>query len=91
MASVFDAFLMGVSTLTRNGMRNPVPDAAITPLMSAWDAAKSAKAYQHRRTSQNPFGSSRRAAIETTTGHEFSAACRAKRARSCPRITPLSR
>ncbi len=39
LATVFDAFLMGFSTLARDGDRHAVTDAAITHVMSAWDAA----------------------------------------------------
>ncbi|WCE05914.1 TetR/AcrR family transcriptional regulator [Pseudoxanthomonas sp. JBR18] len=42
LASVFDAFLLGLSTLARDGVRYPVMDLAVTAIMSAWDASRSA-------------------------------------------------
>jgi AcrR family transcriptional regulator len=38
LATVFDAFLLGLSTLARDGVRHHVMDAAVTHVMSAWDA-----------------------------------------------------
>lgn len=43
LATVFDAFLMGLSTLARDGVRHAVMEASITHIMSAWDAAKTMK------------------------------------------------
>jgi AcrR family transcriptional regulator len=43
LATVFDAFLMGLSTLARDGVRHAVMEASITHIMSAWDAAKTVK------------------------------------------------
>lgn len=40
LSTVFDAFLLGVSTLARDGVRHSVIDAAITQVMSAWDASR---------------------------------------------------
>ena len=39
LATVFDAFLLGLSTLARDGVRHNVIDAAISHVMSTWDAA----------------------------------------------------
>jgi len=39
LAAVFDAFLLGVSTLARDGVRHAVIEQAIPQAMSAWDAA----------------------------------------------------
>ncbi len=39
LAMVFDSFLLGVSTLARDGIRAPAFDAAITQVMKLWDAA----------------------------------------------------
>ncbi len=39
LAIVFDAFLLGLSTLARDGVRLNAMDTAITQLMSVWDAA----------------------------------------------------
>jgi len=39
LATVFDAFLLGLSTLARDGVRYNVMDVAITRIMSTWDAA----------------------------------------------------
>lgn len=50
LATVFDAFLLGLSTLARDGVRHAVMDEAITQILSAWDAAK-APAPQSRRAS----------------------------------------
>ena len=41
LACVFDGFLVGVSTLARDGVRYPTFDAAITQLMMVWDASRS--------------------------------------------------
>ncbi len=40
LATVFDAFLLGLSTLARDGIRYAVMDASITQAMSVWDASK---------------------------------------------------
>lgn len=40
LAAVFDGFLLGVSTLARDGARHATLDAAITRILSAWDASK---------------------------------------------------
>lgn len=39
LTAVFDSFLLGVSTLVRDGIRMPVLDPAITRVMTVWDAA----------------------------------------------------
>ncbi|MGE7990198.1 TetR/AcrR family transcriptional regulator [Pseudomonas sp. NPDC089554] len=39
LAVVFDAFLLGLSTLARDGISYAAVDAAITQTLSAWDAA----------------------------------------------------
>ncbi|OZI61157.1 TetR family transcriptional regulator [Bordetella genomosp. 11] len=44
LATVFDAFLLGLSTLARDGVRHGAMDAAITQVMSAWDAARANRA-----------------------------------------------
>lgn len=52
LATVFDAFLLGISTLARDGVHHNVMDAAITQLMGAWDAnavAPAASAAKKRR------------------------------------------
>ncbi|MFD4838433.1 TetR/AcrR family transcriptional regulator [Achromobacter sp. NPDC058515] len=41
LATVFDSFLVGVSTLARDGVRYPNFDAAITQVLKVWDAAQS--------------------------------------------------
>lgn len=43
LATVFDSFLVGLSTLARDGLRYPNFDAAITQVMKVWDAAKPAE------------------------------------------------
>ncbi|RLK45693.1 TetR family transcriptional regulator [Cupriavidus plantarum] len=40
LATVFDGFLLGVSTLARDGVRHAIIDAAITQLLSAWEASR---------------------------------------------------
>lgn len=40
LAAVFDSFLLGLSTLARDGIRFAVMDVAITQVMSVWDAAR---------------------------------------------------
>jgi len=40
LAAVFDSFLLGLSTLARDGVGRAVMDAAITRVMAAWDAAR---------------------------------------------------
>jgi AcrR family transcriptional regulator len=40
LATVFNSFLMGLSTLARDGVRHAVMDAAITNVMSVWDASR---------------------------------------------------
>lgn len=40
LVTVFDAFLLGLSTLARDGIRYAVMDIAITQVMSVWDASK---------------------------------------------------
>lgn len=42
LATVFDSFLVGLSTLARDGIRYPRFDAAITQVMKVWDAAHQA-------------------------------------------------
>lgn len=42
LASVFDAFLLGLSTMARDGVPHADMDAAITQVMSVWDASKAA-------------------------------------------------
>ncbi|WP_414440312.1 TetR/AcrR family transcriptional regulator [Burkholderia sp. 22PA0106] len=39
LATVFDAFLLGLSTLARDGVRHTVMEMAIGQVMSVWDAA----------------------------------------------------
>lgn len=39
MAAVFDSFLLGISSLARDGYAHRTLDASITRLMSVWDAA----------------------------------------------------
>lgn len=41
LAAVFDSFILGLSTLVRDGVRHPVLDAAITHVMGVWDSAAS--------------------------------------------------
>ena len=40
LSTVFDSFLLGLSTLARDGVRHTVIDAAITHVMSVWDASR---------------------------------------------------
>ena len=40
LATVFESFLLGLTTLARDGVAHAVLDAAITQVMSAWDAAR---------------------------------------------------
>lgn len=40
LATVFDAFLLGLSTLARDGIRPAVMDISITQIMSVWDASR---------------------------------------------------
>ncbi|CAB3787395.1 TetR/AcrR family transcriptional regulator [Paraburkholderia fynbosensis] len=40
LATVFDAFLLGLSTLARDGIRHAVMDVSITQIMLVWDASK---------------------------------------------------
>lgn len=40
LATVFDAFLLGLSTLARDGVGHAGMEAAIARIMSVWDAAK---------------------------------------------------
>lgn len=40
LATMFDAFLLGLSTLARDGVRHALMDAAISGVMSAWDASR---------------------------------------------------
>ncbi|WP_144640047.1 TetR/AcrR family transcriptional regulator [Bordetella genomosp. 13] len=40
LATVFDSFLLGLSVLARDGVRHAAMDAAITQVLSAWDAAR---------------------------------------------------
>ncbi|MEN4917873.1 TetR/AcrR family transcriptional regulator [Achromobacter spanius] len=42
LATVFDSFLVGLSTLARDGMRYPAFDAAITQVLKVWDASRRA-------------------------------------------------
>ncbi|WP_415806976.1 TetR/AcrR family transcriptional regulator [Bordetella muralis] len=44
LATVFDAFLLGLPTLARDGIRYTVMDAAITQVMCSWDASKPQRA-----------------------------------------------
>lgn len=44
LAAVFDSFLVGISTLARDGVEHSVFDAAITRIMSVWDAAATERA-----------------------------------------------
>lgn len=40
LSTVFDSFLLGLSTLARDGIRYSVLDAAITQVMLVWDASR---------------------------------------------------
>ena len=40
LATVFESFLLGLTTLARDGVPHGVLDAAITQIMSVWDAAR---------------------------------------------------
>ena len=40
LATVFDAFLLGLSTLARDGVRHALMDAAVGGVMAAWDASR---------------------------------------------------
>ncbi|SDR32984.1 transcriptional regulator, TetR family [Paraburkholderia fungorum] len=40
LVAVFDSFLLGLSTLARDGIRNTVMDASITQVMLLWDTSK---------------------------------------------------
>ncbi|MEK6346004.1 MAG: TetR/AcrR family transcriptional regulator [Burkholderia sp.] len=40
LVTVFDSFLLGITPLARNGTRHAVLDAAITSIMTMWDAAR---------------------------------------------------
>ncbi|MBS3666393.1 TetR/AcrR family transcriptional regulator [Vreelandella boliviensis] len=40
LSTVFDSFLLGLSTLARDGVRHSELDAAITQVMLAWDASR---------------------------------------------------
>lgn len=42
LATVFDSFLVGLSTLARDGVRYPAFDAAITQVLKVWDASRRA-------------------------------------------------
>lgn len=42
LATVFDAFLLGLSTLARDGVRHAIMEASITRIMSVWDASRAA-------------------------------------------------
>ncbi|WP_408203976.1 TetR/AcrR family transcriptional regulator [Paraburkholderia sediminicola] len=46
LSTVFDAFLLGLSTLARDGVPHSVMDAAITQVMSAWDASRTGQETQ---------------------------------------------
>ncbi len=39
MAAVFNGFLLGLSTLVRDGIRHPVFDVSITQVMKLWDVS----------------------------------------------------
>ena len=41
LATVFESFLLGLTTLARDGVAHGVMEAAITQVMSAWDAMRS--------------------------------------------------
>ena len=41
LATVFESFLLGLTTLARDGVDHGVMEAAITQVMSAWDAMRS--------------------------------------------------
>jgi hypothetical protein len=43
LATVFDAFLLGLCTLARDGVRHDVIDVAITQIMWTWDAASASR------------------------------------------------
>ena len=51
LATVFDSFLLGLSTLARDGVRQDVMDLAITQLMAAWDANAVGRPASTARTS----------------------------------------
>lgn len=40
LSAVFDSFLLGLSTLARDGVRHAAMEAAITQVLTVWDAAK---------------------------------------------------
>ena len=40
LSTVFDSFLLGLSTLARDGIRHSVLDTAITQVMLVWDASR---------------------------------------------------
>ena len=40
LATVFESFLLGLTTLARDGVPHEVLDAAITQIMNVWDAAR---------------------------------------------------
>lgn len=40
LATVFDAFLLGLATLARDGVRHALMDAAVGGVMAAWDASR---------------------------------------------------
>ncbi|MGO2486414.1 MAG: TetR/AcrR family transcriptional regulator [Pseudomonas taetrolens] len=44
LATLFESFLLGLTTLARDGVPHAVLDAAVTQAMSAWDAMRSDKA-----------------------------------------------
>lgn len=44
LAAVFDSFLLGLSTLARDGMPHAVLDAAVTATMGVWDMAAASAA-----------------------------------------------
>lgn len=49
LAAVFDAFLMGVSVLARDGVRLSVVEAGIGRVMLAWDAVATRSGHEARR------------------------------------------
>ena len=40
LTSVFDSFLLGLSTLARDGVEHAALDAAVTQVMKVWDGCR---------------------------------------------------
>ena len=45
LATVFDSFLLGLTTLARDGVSHAVLDAGVTQVMSVWDAQRADKSH----------------------------------------------